>query len=255
MALVCVCSRYAFSPLFTRQIQSSLPKFHTLGKFNSKILLTTEIRTQPKRNYFWIFKKRTNRELRLVDNPPESCELVYRCTMDNMFYSFQHLGFYTAALLCLGVLIESSKIENIPLEERDEVELTPSGHVAISAENQTHIMLGAFFFAYCVILWFMTRVPVRIYYHPGTGKYWMYLYKAFPSKVKIIKVGPGDLKESPGAMFNLWKYDMYEFEKSGENFLLLEEYFKYPADLYVMLGQQPERGADTMDQFQPRDPK
>lgn len=254
MALVCACTRFAFPSLFMRQTQFSLPKFHTLGKFNSKILLRNAKITQ-NRTYFWIFKKRTNRELRLVDKPPESCELIYRCTMDNMFYAFQHLGFYAASVLCLGVLFQAQNIENFPLEEQDEPEMTERGHVAISTENQTHLMLGAFFFAYCIIVWFMTRVPVRIYYHPGTGKYWMYLYKALPSKVKIVKVGPGELKESTGVVFNLWKYDMYEHTKSGESCLLLEQYFKYPGDLYVMLGQQPERGADNMDQFQPRDSK
>lgn len=256
MALVCACTRFALPSLFIRQAQSSLAKFHTLGKFNGKILLTnTETRTQPKRNYFWIFKKRTNNELRLVDNPPESCELVYRCTMDNMFYSFQHLGFYAAAILCLGVLIESNNMENYPVTEQDEPEMTSSGHVAISTENQTHFMIAAFFFAYCIVVWFMTRVPVRIYYHPGTGQYWMYLLKALPSKVKVIKVGPGELKESTGTIFNLWKYDMYEHTQSGDSCLLLEEYFKYPADLYVMLGLQPERSEDNIKQFQPRDSK
>ncbi|XP_066139466.1 uncharacterized protein [Euwallacea fornicatus] len=254
MSLICTCRRFTIHEFLRRSTLNTL-KFHAVNsKPQSKCLLgKIPIVNKPQnRTYFWFFKRRTNREVRLVDNPPEDYELIYRYTFDNMMLSFQHLSLYTAVILGVSYLLKGRQI-GVPAEgaknkNTEKYEKNALGNVMLIAEDSDSIVfLTGYILLFCIFHVIMMRMPVRIYSHPTHKKYLMCFYGSMPNQLKKVPIKAGKLIRKPGTFNLLFKNDMYENKETMEKYILYEHHFKWPADLYILLGEQEY--PDVFDKF------
>lgn len=246
MAVFCSSRRLLFARICTPQPKIDF-QFHTLRKIDYKV--TTKIRNGlliPKRNFFWIFKRRTVREIRLVDKPPKNYELIYRCGFDHYILTFQYFGFFAAVTSFVLVFYQSCRFHQLPPKKKEFLgeslvgEAFAVGRPITDAENEQMAILAAFVFVFCYVNFIIGRMPIRIYCYPQREKYLFYYYGVIPNQLKKVSLKAGEIKRSITKPMNPWNHDLYENTKTGQRLLLLENYFKCPADLYILLGLQKD---------------
>lgn len=241
MALFCASRRLLFGRICTHQPKIDL-QFHTLRKIDYKVI--TKIRNGlliPKRNFFWIFKRRTVREIRLVDKPPKNYELIYRCAFDHYILTCQYFGFF-AAVTSFGLAVyQSCRFYQLPTKKKEYLgDGLIAGKPITDAENEQMAILAAFVFVFCFLNFVIGRLPVRIYCYPQREKYLFYYYGVIPNQLKKVSLKAGEIKRAISNSMNPWNQDLYENTKTGQRSILLENYFKCPADLYILLGLQKD---------------
>lgn len=238
MALFTICRKLYFSRTLICHQKIIYSKFHTLNRlekpsFTRKIL--TPLIT-PRRTFFWIFRKQTKREIRIKDQPPDFYQLIYRNGVDHYFLVGQYCAFFMSITVTLAAVYKSEKWVN--LSEHPSGPYEESSPEAVDS-NEMLLWVSAFLFLVCLFYFYLSRMPMRIYYYPKKQKYLFCFYGPVPNQIKKQSIIVGDLQPIADKGFTPWSSQMY-LHKSGQRLLMFENYFRHPADLYIMLGWQDD---------------
>lgn len=219
-------------------------RFHTLKKFDNVSYAKKSLGCHftPKRNYFWIFRKRTKREIRTQDQPSETYQLIYRNSVDNYFFVAQYGMFFMSVTISLVAIFKSNRWANT-----DPPKLPGEEERPMVVENEILGFICGFLSVICVFYFLMARTPMRIYYYPQKQKYLMCFYGAVPNYVKKQYVFVGDINRVKEGVMP-WHELMFQM-KSGQKLMLFENFFRYPADLYIMLGWQKDPNVEGYEKL------
>ncbi|KAF4517759.1 hypothetical protein B566_EDAN002964 [Ephemera danica] len=171
--------------------------------------------------------------LRLQDELPESHRLVYKGPMNN--YAVVAHAASTGSFLGFGALatwkIATLAVIGAPISTLLYEQL------AVFSPLEVGCTLTAFFLAN-ISLWLVSsRCVLRIYTDQQTKpSYHCVMIGSLPMMTQRFKFGPGELKEATGLVRKFpWRHCC--FQVGSKNLVLLEQYFRTPADLQHMLGE------------------
>lgn len=192
------------------------------------------------KSFFRLFAKDTISKIKEKDNVPEAFQLIYRNTMSNYLLAAQIVSTVGAGFVCLG-LITSSEKQSVELRKGEWHQK------ANEISHEMYIFLTAFL-GVCVLMQLLiSRMPLRVYNHPKQDEYIMILYAALPTTTKRITCRVAELtRQEPSAIIP-WNESTYEVKNKGK-VILLENFFRTPADLNIMLGyqKQPKDDDETL---------
>lgn len=223
-------------------LQNLLSKIHltTIKKslgFKNYNTLTKYVTSKPLNNTviikrFMAFRQKVTPEIfRIKDSIPKDYQLVYRCTMSSYLYTAQYISVLgLAGAIVIFTTTYSSKMEyQFDKKTVDYFELT-------NEEYQSVIFMVSFVFltlAACVLI---NKFPIRIYFNDATNTYLGFTYGKLPNTKTILNFKAGELVEQPNR-FKFLPWDQHKFKtKDGKVIILLEQYFRRPQDLNIMLG-------------------
>lgn len=203
-------------------------KFSTVSK-NKPLFSNIKIiyNQQNSRNLFR-FKKATAEHLKIKDNVPDQYNLIYRNTMDKYLVTAQIISTSCALFLVLILLYIDSPKEKFRPKKKDQPK-----HI----ENETQIFT-AFLICFCVTLQaVISKLPIRIYNLPQQDKYLFVFYRSLPLATRNLTCVREEVIKLEETGILPWKDSRYEL-KNKQNVILLEPYFRRPADLNILLGYQ-----------------
>lgn len=183
---------------------------------------------------FW--RKPSNEELRIKDNISANYIMIYRNKMERYLFWTQIVTFSTATLIALKLMISPELVVKAPISTTDGMQLENS---------DIFLFVSAFMIVIVVLQLLLTKLPIRIYNCPQKKKYTLVFYGNIPFSVRNLTCKVGDLFESPTGITS-WKNAKYNLktEEFDMDIFLLEEYFRRPADLYIMMGVQSDPDAE-----------
>ncbi|KAL1501702.1 hypothetical protein ABEB36_006984 [Hypothenemus hampei] len=222
-----------------RQFNCPLLKYHTLTK-NCGIasIKPKQIEYQIfKRNYFWIFKRRSNREIRVKDEPPVSYDLIYRCPFDNLLLSYQYIAFFAASAVGAYIVYKSIQEKEENVEKNRQIfqggSLDFKGFTYNDRDTILITTIFGIFFILCQML--LSRIPVRIYRSPNRRNHVIYTLKTLPGNLNKLHLPTGNLLVTAKGTPLFGQDTTYEVKMTGEKFILYEQYFKRPLDMNILL--------------------
>lgn len=235
--------------LYTMFTKSMNSRGIYLFKTSNLLISTTKIKTPQKTNRQWIFfreksffrfAKDTISKIKEKDNVPEAFQLIYRNRMSNYLLAAQIISTVGAGIICLA-LITSNEIQNVELKKGQWQKK------ADQVSKEVYVFLTVFL-GVCVLLQLhISRMPLRVYNHPKQDEYIMIFYAALPTITKRITYRATEVSKQPSSAIIPWKDSTYKVKNKGR-IILLENFFRTPADLNIMLGyqKQPKDGDEIL---------
>ncbi|KAJ8922146.1 hypothetical protein NQ315_004081 [Exocentrus adspersus] len=236
---ICASTRLLSFALKRSNLQ--ILKANIYNKYNSKVepLFRSPIRfSVPKRNFFQYFRraKATPEELKIKDNVPDQYALIYRCKMERYLLYTQVVTVVCATVVSLCLIIRYD-FSDIHYDYSDWK--TPHRQV----KNEYFVYLGSLITLVVFLQIVVSRLPVRIYNLAQQKKYILVFYGNLPFSTKRAICNVGDIVPLPEIEVLPWGQDRYML-KNKRNLIIFEQYFRKPADLYIMLGVQKDPDAD-----------
>lgn len=179
-------------------------------------------------SFFRAFKKPDAIKFKIKDNIPEQYDLIYRNGMDNYLLVAHIFTTTTAALVCISTLIESGS-ETMKFEKWATKPKT--------TDSDMIIMVSAFIFFWVALQAIVAKMPIRIYNYPKLNKYILIFHGNIPLLKSTIHCNVSDFSKVRPRGILPWKDFTYEIE-NNRNVILIENYFRRPADLNIILGYQ-----------------
>lgn len=186
-----------------------------------------------KRTFYSFWRKPSIEELRVKDKVPDQYKLIYKNSMDNYLLSTQIITTLSAAIVGLCLIVS----DGIPYQLDNK---------AAAPDNSSIIFITAFALVVVLLQVLLSKIPVRIYSFPQKKKYLFVFYGNMPLTQKTFTCKVGDLIESSGGI-TPWKNSRYLLKSGNQRMtiFLLDDFFRRPADLFIMMGLQPD--PDTED--------
>lgn len=183
-----------------------------------------------KKSIFRIFAKESVEKIKEKDNVPDVFQLIYRNRMSNYLLAAQIFSTVFAGSVCFGLII-SHEVHDIDLKDKEWVTKPES-------LNQEIFIYLTVFITLCVLMQLMIRrMPLRIYNYPKQDEYIMIFYGALPTATKRITCRVNELSKLTEGEFLPWRKNTYEI-KNKAKIILIDHYFRTPADCNIMLGYQ-----------------
>lgn len=212
----------------------------TKSRFNS---LCNPPRDNPQfgARYLRFLRKPSQHDLKVSDDIPEAFELIYRNTMSKYILGAQIISALTGGVVFVGFLFKSEQVSKLQ---------TPSkwSHSARATENEEFYYVSFFIMFIVLIQAVIMRLPMRIYKVPNTPKYIVINYG--PTGKQRCKFVRGEMRRMEEKGILPWKENRYlvETNRDRKNFILIETFFRRPADLHIMLGEQrdPDEEEDNL---------
>ncbi|XP_060519365.1 uncharacterized protein LOC132697765 [Cylas formicarius] len=206
-------------------------KYHSIQRLNC----LSNLKNLPviKRNFFNLFRKPSKNQLRLKDKVPDGYELIYRNIADRYIFLCQLVNGVT--ILVVGV------VTMLDLDQAQKLQFNPNDQLKV-AHKQTAkeivVYISVFIVIYVILQLLVSQVPVRVYCCPKSQKYLSIFYGNLPFTMRRLQFQVGDVKQASNNFMKLpWTEYQYEI-KDQQKIILLEQYFRRPADLFIMLGTQ-----------------
>ncbi|EFA12317.1 hypothetical protein TcasGA2_TC004218 [Tribolium castaneum] len=181
--------------------------------------------------YLWT--KPSQRDLKIADDIPDTYDLIYRNTMGRYVLGAQIITLLAGGAVLLGYALLSEY-------EHFEGEVTKWSPTSRATDDQ-EVIYAAFFVLFAISIQTMIRrVPIRIYKVPQTPKYISINYGPFGKQRFSFK--RGEVFHGKETGFLPWKENRYvvQTKKVKRNLIMLETYFRKPADMNIMLGEQKD---------------
>lgn len=190
---------------------------------------------QPAKRFFYtnLLKKPSIPGLKKNDGIPQNYLLIYKLGFDRYLVGCQIGLCLSIAFLAVYVIINSDIEEYTSsfANMRTPVRRT---------ENEQYIYFAGFVIFLTSLNLLLQRLPVRIYRRPKTGEYTLVTYGMIPRSKKYMHCKPGQvvkLEESGILPWRDCRYNIIIGVKESR-VILLDNYFRRPADLNIMLGYQ-----------------
>ncbi|XP_072399753.1 uncharacterized protein [Diabrotica undecimpunctata] len=205
-------------------------KLHSNGSFlykNNASLIS-------KRSFFNLFRKPTREKLFILDNVPDHFELIHRNRMERYILVSRLGTCITATIVFILIIFKygSPKNQMEFIGTRTDVQR--------STQNEFEIYLAIFIGIVVMLQLMITQMPLRIYYSSPLKKYIMVTPSHLPFDNKRLNFTIGQLQKLPMSGILPWRDARYriKYENDQKSLILLEDHFRKPADLWIMLGVQ-----------------
>lgn len=206
--------------------------------------LTTNYFGTPRRYFFKMFRNATERDLKIKDNVPVEYNLIYRNTMTKYIYATQFVTCFTAGIACLAFMFNSD-IETYDMRYSQWSSKTKT------VENEEYVFIFAFIFVVALMQVCISRLPLRIYKVPSTNetKYLLICPGNLPLSGVRVNFSQGELNHVRESGILPWKENRYLIKADNEvkRIILIDHYFRRPADLNIMLGEQRDPEVDKLN--------
>ncbi|XP_044272181.1 uncharacterized protein LOC123016050 [Tribolium madens] len=194
------------------------------------------------RSFYRFWLKPSQRDLKVADDIPDTYDLIYRNTMSKYILGAQIITLLAGGAVFMGYALKA---------DYDDIqrEVTKWSPTTRASGNQEMIYILFFFLFIISIQTMVRRVPIRIYKVPQTTKYISINYGPFgKQRFKFMR---GEVFHGRETGIVPWKENRFVIETKTDKriFILMETYFRRPADLNIMLGEQ--RDPDVEDEEKP----
>ena len=207
-------------------------KFYYVGNNRPVCVLAAHTNYNPNRCmsiFSKLFEPKSERKLKIFDDVPDHYELVYNILMRKFLLPAQYvLPFMTAFCVSLLFVTPPAQPSMEPFIEHEYYLMYVFATVAFTAG--LHYIIQQF--------------PVRIYRDPQRGSYVFVLYGFLPHTYKTLRCKAGEVKKLDESSYALMHRYIYTIRDS-KRILLLENHFKRPIDMDIMLGETEENDEDA----------
>lgn len=151
--------------------------------------------------------------------------------MSNYIYTAQYVS---GLSIVIGSII-FIKIFNTRNNYKIVESIIPTQNSTVDNNLELLIFSSTFVIINIFLCYFVSKFPIRIYFNENTKTYMGFMLGFLPKTKKSINFKVGDIisKEKSGIL--PWKQFEYRI-KNGQNIILLEQYFRRPQDMNIMLG-------------------
>lgn len=213
----------------------SRPQGSLICKFHYHILAKPKLTSKSNHRHFSIwFKKPSEAELKLSDKIAPEYKLVYNTTIDKYLVAGQIVTIVCGGIL--GLLVIYSGDPNFTVLDKKLQE--PQ-----SENTELLIYLTALFLCIFAVQRLTVKVPIRIYKSAKTKQY-VFVSRGFtPFSKKYFTCGANQLRKvEDTSLIVPWKDCTYELVQGNDvrTLILMDYYFKRPAELNILLGYQKE---------------
>ncbi|KAJ8929423.1 hypothetical protein NQ314_017872 [Rhamnusium bicolor] len=213
---------------------------HNLKSFEKAPILKNKLTLViPKRSFFGWFKRPSKNQLKIADNVPDEYILIYRNTMDRYIFFAQLITTLSAFIIIVSSIIKHD-LTNM------ELDFSSWTYPPRQTENEIYVYVAAFTCLVVILQVLVSRLPIRIYNLPQQKKYIFVIYGNYPFTQKKLTTKVGEIASLPETGISPWKNDRYII-KNQQTLILLDKYFRRPADLYIMLGVQRDPDVDEKE--------
>lgn len=189
------------------------------------------------RSFFTFFKRTKLRDIKINDNIPDEYKLIYRSTLERYLILGQvatTLTAFTAGVMLVAKLNQ----ESVQLEDSERHErMKPLYNKARPVDNEIYVYFTVLVGIILSIQVISGKAPVRIYNYPRREEYVMIFNGTLPFTKRKLVCKAGEVFHIPQNSYMPWKESLYEIYRKQE-IILMEDSFKRPADLHVMMGIQ-----------------
>lgn len=206
----------------------------------SRFLKTTNYQSHSSRTFFGFLRKPNAEEFKIRDNVAEDFKLIYRNKLDRYLYVV-NISILFTAIAVVGVMVieqeSSNKVISYFNEEKKEMKATRDDLLLFATAFSGIAMLTNLL---------VQMLPIRIYYRPLQKQY-IYIFQAImPNSIKKLKCNIGQVVKLPARGLLPWRDQYYRIETENvkRTTILLDNYFRRPGDLHVMLGIQKDPEAE-----------
>ncbi|KAJ3660818.1 hypothetical protein Zmor_005249 [Zophobas morio] len=203
--------------------------FHSLSKIPDRSPPTGT------RSFFFKFlTRRSKRDLMEADDVPDAFAMIYRNTMSNYILGAQIVSLVTGGVMLMALFFKS--------EYRNRKETVEWSATAKSSENEEIVYVTIFAVILVLTQMMVSRTPVRIYKVPRTNKYIGINYGHYFFGKDKFNFHLGEISKVESRSILPWSENRYIIQTKTERrpVLLVEYFFRRPADLYIMLGEQKD---------------
>lgn len=162
------------------------------------------------------------------DNIPEHYELIYRNTMHRYFLMAQIVSAVSVVAISIAYIWQSE----IQKPNLDHWKNKPK-----TFETDMYMMTIGLILINVALQVILHRCPIRIYNNAPTNKYIMVFYDYLPFMKSRLSCQVSDIKKLKETGILPWSDSRYEI-LSARKVIMLENFFRRPADLNIMLGYQ-----------------
>ncbi|CAH1986380.1 unnamed protein product [Acanthoscelides obtectus] len=201
---------------------------------NIPFLRRRTLEVTSRRSLFSLFRRPKKEELKIKDNVPDEYMLIYRNRMDRYLMYTQLITSASAAFI---VIYTTIKVDYLTRGDTSQLPVV---------STEAYFYMAAFVTAIVILQIMMYRTPLRIYYLPQQKKYTMIFYGSYPFSYRRVFCKGGEVVKLPVTGVSPWKECMYEI-KNKQKIILLDDYFRRPGDLFVLMGEQEDPDADHND--------
>ncbi|XP_050517188.1 uncharacterized protein LOC126891890 [Diabrotica virgifera virgifera] len=205
-------------------------KLHSNGSFlykNNTSLIS-------KRSFFNLFRKPTRDKLYVLDNVPDHFEIIHRNRMERYILVTRLGTWITSSIVFVFIILKYGSPKN-------HMEFIGSRtDVQRSSQNEFEIYLAMFTGLIVTLHLLIMKMPLRIYYSSPLKKYTMIVPSHLPFDNKRLSFTIGQLQKLPMTGILPWRDARYriKYENDEKSLILMEDHFRKPADLWIMLGVQ-----------------
>ncbi|KRT83943.1 hypothetical protein AMK59_29 [Oryctes borbonicus] len=182
--------------------------------------------TMSKYSFLRFFGKESMEKIKEKDNVPDVYQLIYRNTMSKYLLTAQIFSIALAGFVCVNLIV--SQAGDVLY---DTWRTTPG-----AVKNEVYVYMTVIILISVTMQLFVARMPLRIYHYPKQNQYTMISYGALPGTTRRLTYGLNELTRLESGVLP-WTESSYEI-KDQRKVILIEKYFRTPADLNIMLGYQ-----------------
>lgn len=179
-------------------------------------------------SYFNFSRKSGTNYYRIKDNVSDQYELIYRNGMHRYFLFAQIIS----SVSVIGVSVMYMWESEVKAPKFENWKMVPK-----TFESDTYLILSAFILLNTVLQLALFKCPIRIYNNPNNDKYIMIFYKYIPFRTSRLSCKVRDITKLEETGILPWKNSSYQIQDS-RTIIMLDNFFRKPADLNIMLGYQ-----------------
>lgn len=217
-------------------VSFSSVNIRNINSIKKDIILKNKFSCASKRNFYTFFRRETKEQLKVKDDVPDQYNLIYRSTMDRYILFAQIITTVTAFIATVTTIItydfSNSQLDfsNFKSHPRE-------------VEGEIYVYMTAFIAIVVILQVMISRLPIRIYNLPQQKKYIFIFYGNYPFTKRKVVCKIGDVFPLSTTGILPWKEGRYLINNE-QKVILVDKYFRRPADLYIMLGVQRDPDVD-----------
>lgn len=227
--------------IITKKLQSPISSIWNRGivyaqNTTQKNFKINALFSSQQRTYAGFIRKPSIEELKIKDNVPDWYKLIYKSKMDRYLLLTQIV--LTSCSVCFILFM----IYTRDLKRKISSEYLGNRK---AGENDIIIMTAIFTLSLIGYHFLLSKMPVRIYNFPQKKEYKLIFYGNLPLSQKSLTCKVSEIVESQGGILP-WKESRFLLTSGNEerHIFLFHNYFKRPADLYIMMGLQNDPDED-----------
>ncbi|KAK5642576.1 hypothetical protein RI129_008743 [Pyrocoelia pectoralis] len=211
----------AFFPTYLRQISI----FERIRLFKPRSISN--------RSYFFkFFPKPTETAMKVRDNVPAYFEIIYKNGMSRYLVCCRILSLGSVLFLTFCTLYSLLTETSTP-----KMVKWGSGQQPKPQENELLVVMSGLLVIAVMLHVIVNAMPIRIYNFPEKGQYIFIFYGIIPTTRKAVSCKLREVRKVEGGSLLPWRENKYEIINRCR-IIMLEEYFRRPADYNILIGYQ-----------------